>query len=80
MRLKRDDLELLREIHASLYTEGKRELSVPLAGLISRLESSRENERQQNRERAAANRKKGYQWKSSYHPKKSKYREDDNNG
>ncbi len=73
MRLKNDDLKLLREIHSYLYEAGKRELSVPLAGLISRTEQHNNEERLAAKERGERNRKDGYKWKSSHHPKKSKY-------
>lgn len=73
MRLKTSDLELLKEIHAFLYESNARKLSVPLAGMITRVEEQRTVEQRKNKERALKNRERGYIWRSSYHPKNSKY-------
>lgn len=73
MRLTNEDLQFLRQVHTYLYEVNQRQLSVPLAGLIGRMEMMRDEQRESNRRRAAKNRERGYAWNSSYHPKKSKY-------
>lgn len=76
MRVTNEDLLFLREVHAHLYRTNQRQLSVPLAGLIGRMEIARDKERESNKRRAAKNRENGYAWNSSHHPKKSKYIEE----
>lgn len=76
MRLTNEDLQFLRQVHTHLYETNQRQLSVPLAGLIGRMEMMRDEQRKANKRRAAKNRENGYAWNSSYHPKKSKYIEE----
>ncbi len=74
MRVRIADLNLFVEVYRFLNAEGSRkDLSAALLEVIGRLNMQLEEERLMNRERAAENRKNGYKWKSSYHPKKSKY-------
>ncbi len=81
MRLTNEDLQFLRQVHTHLYETNQRQLSVPLAGLIGRMEMMRDEQRASNKRRAAKNRENGYTWNSSYHPKKSKYtKEAENDG
>lgn len=76
MRLTNEDLQFLRQVHTYLYETNQRQLSVPLAGLIGRMEMMSDEQRKANKRRAAKNRENGYAWNSSYHPKKSKYIEE----
>lgn len=76
MRLTNEDLQFLRQVHTHLYETNQRQLSVPLAGLIGRMEMMRDEQRKANKRRATKNRENGYAWNSSYHPKKSKYIEE----
>lgn len=81
MRLYNKELELLTTIYKYLDAEGERkDLSAALLGVVNRLCEQRETARKDNKERACKNRKNGYVWKSSHHPKKSKYiKEDEGN-
>ena len=74
MRIKIADLNLLVEIYKFLNVEcSRKDLSAALLVVIDRLDEQLETERLMNKKRAATNRQNGYRWKSSYHPKKSKY-------
>jgi hypothetical protein len=77
MRVKADDLALLSDIHGCLIQQGYVEKAQKLGILLDRLEAEHERERASNRLRAEKNRKNGYVWKSSHHPKHSKYQEKD---
>lgn len=72
--MKKADLNLLVEI-SSAYAKGefRQDLSDALEHMILREKEKMEKTRESNRIRADKNRKDGYAWKSSYHPKKSKY-------
>lgn len=76
MRLTNEDLQFLRQVHTHLYETNQRQLSVPLAGLIGRMETMRDEQRNANKRRATKNRENGYAWNSSCHPKKSKYKKE----
>lgn len=73
MRIKARDLVLLNHIHGKLLRHNETELAQQLSTLLGELASKQNKEREANRLRAEANRKAGYAWKSSTHPKKSKY-------
>lgn len=73
MRLKSADLVLLKVIHNKLVYHHENELAKRLQVLLGELELKQDKEREANRRRAEANRKAGYAWKSSNHPKRSKY-------
>lgn len=77
MRVKADDLTLLNDIHGCLIRHGQVEKAQKLGILLDRLEAEQEREMASNRLRAEKNRKNGYVWKSSHHPKHSKYQEKD---
>lgn len=57
MRLTNEDLQFLRQVHTYLYEANQRQLSVPLAGLIGRMEMGRDKQRESNKRRAAKNRR-----------------------
>ena len=65
MRIKAADLILLKHILGKLAQR--------LKELLGELEAKQKTEREANRRRAEKNRKAGYAWNSSNHPKKSKY-------
>ena len=73
MRLKNDEYMLLKRIHWELLSGGKEGLAAELQNLLIRFETTREKTREHNRLNAQANREAGYAWKSSNHPKSSKY-------
>lgn len=73
MRIKAADLILLKHIRNKLVQYQEVELAQQLGGLLGELEMKQTKEREANRKRAEANRKAGYAWKSSNHPKRSKY-------
>lgn len=75
MRLKSADLVLLTNVCSKLSYLGETEQAEELREMIERLKSSRQVEREKCRRRAAANRRAGYAWKSSAHPKRSKWYE-----
>lgn len=76
MRIRIEELNLLVEVYKHLNTESKRkDLASDLLKVIDHLNEQLETERQGNKARAEANRKNGYRWESSHHPKKSKYME-----
>ena len=50
----------------------------PLKEMLGQLKNKQTKEREASKERAAKNRKNGYVWKSSYHPKRSKYKKEEN--
>ncbi len=76
MRLKSADLVLLNNVFNMLQSLGETECATELSNLIKRLEYDRQIEREKNRQRATNNRKAGYAWKSSFHPKRSKWYND----
>lgn len=74
MRLHNEELDLLIETCKYLEAEGgRKDLAGALLKIINRLDEQREITRNANKKRASKNREKGYAWKSSHHPKKSKY-------
>lgn len=73
MRIKAADLILLKHILGKLVRHGETELAQRLKELLGELEAKQKTEREANRRRAEKNRKAGYAWNSSSHPKKSKY-------
>lgn len=73
MRIKAADLILLKHIRNKLVQYQEVELAQQLGGLLGELEMKQTKEREANRKRAEANRKAGYAWKSSNHPKRSEY-------
>lgn len=78
MRLKSADLVLLTNIYNKLLYLKEIEQAEQLNTLIARLKHNQKIEREKCRCRAAENRKAGYAWKSSHHPKKSKYLDNEN--
>lgn len=76
MRIRKSDYELLDSIHTHLLEIGEFDTALLLARLLNRLATQQDAERRANKERASRNRAEGYKWKSSYHPKKSKYQKE----
>lgn len=77
MRIRIEELNLLVEVYKHLNADGTRkDLAAALLKVIDRLNERLETERKGNKNRAEANRKNGYRWESSHHPKRSKYVED----
>lgn len=73
MRIKADDLDLMYRICDCLLMHGDKNEAAALKQSVERLEDERRTEREKNRCRAEQNRRAGYAWHSSHHPKKSKY-------
>lgn len=73
MYVRTGELELLHNVCDKLTFYNETELANQLEKLINRLETSRQAMVDDSRMRQEINRKNGYKWKSSYHPKKSKY-------
>lgn len=73
MYIRTGELELLHNVCDKLTSYNETELTNQLEKLINRLEESRQSMVDDSRMRHEVNRKNGYKWKSSYHPKKSKY-------
>lgn len=73
MRLKNADLILLKNIHSYLEKCDRKDLFAALGKLLERMEANRNEVRESNRKRAAANRRAGYKWASSEKPSSSKY-------
>ena len=59
MRLKTEDLVLLKHIHGTLTKYGESDLALRLNGMIRELESKQKKEREANRVRTAKYRGKG---------------------
>lgn len=74
MRIKQEEFNLLVEIYKYLIAEGgRKDLASALYGTIERLDNERQKSNDRQRKTHARNRQNGYEWASSYHPKKSKY-------
>lgn len=73
MRLKNGDYERLKQVRDSLVRSGEMDLADWLEDLLSEFEKDLARTREANRIRAEKNRKAGYKWDSSHHPRKSKY-------